>query len=318
MENKATEQLQTIPILSPTDSIFFKSEQSVFSKEYERVNRKLEAIFFPKVKSALHSITEETISQLRSGGPLAANKYLSNLMTNEKLTAIIETLYTQVGLKHARLNYSRLLRDQKKMTRFELQQKGFGFNLVWTRYILNYLQKFLIEKITFEVTKTTRDILLSALSTATINGWSIDQIVDHIEELPFERYQAARIVRTEVNRAANVGAKAQAETSDYQQVKEWISAEDNRVRGTKPKDHASHVGLNGVTLDEGDKFKDPRNGDLLDFPGDPNASAASTINCRCAVAYTFKRDAQGNLIPKRKTTFVQYPGTVPQRQVVTI
>jgi hypothetical protein len=306
--------------LSLGDSVITYKGVQDFAKEYQRVNSKLEDIFFPKVKKAIHSVTEDVIAVLRGKGIEAAKVYTGTLMTNPQLTKIIEKLYTVVGLKHARLNYSRLLHEpgKGKGIATQLEQKGFGFNALWTKIILDYLREFLIEKITFEVAKTTRDTLLKALTAATIGGLSIDQTVDSIQELPFERYQAARIVRTEVNRAANVGAKAQSETDQYQQVKEWISAEDNRVRGKNPKDHASHVALNSIKIDEEDKFRDPRNGDLLDIPGDPTASAASTINCRCAVAYTYKRDNNGNLIPKRKTTFVQFPGTVPARRTVLV
>ncbi|RDJ93569.1 hypothetical protein B4Q13_21035, partial [Lacticaseibacillus rhamnosus] len=103
-----------------------------------------------------------------------------------------------------------------------------------------------------------------------------------------------------------------------EQMKEWISAHDRRVRGVDPKDHASHIGLDGIRINAGDLFEDPRNGDLLDHPGDPKASAASTINCRCSVAYTAKRDDNGNLIPKRQTTTVIFPRQIINRPTITI
>ncbi len=201
----------------------------------------------------------------------------------------------------------------------DMQVKAsFGFNPTWTKFIVDYLNRFLIEKITFEVSRTTRDELLKVLNQAITEGWSIDETVKRIESLPFTKMQAARIVRTEVNRAANVGAKAQSSTFAFEQNKEWISAEDNRVRGLRPSDHANHVVLDGVTINEGDVFVDIRNGDRLEFPGDPRASAASTINCRCSVAYVAKRNAEGRLIPKRQTTTVIFPNQRVNRQIVTI
>jgi hypothetical protein len=198
------------------------------------------------------------------------------------------------------------------------QIKKFGFNEAWTNFIKNYLQRHLIEKITFDVSTTTRDGLLTALNKAITEGWSIDRTVKEIEDLPFLKYQAARIVRTEVGRAANVGTKAQSETFPYEQMKEWISAHDKRVRGVDPKDHASHISLDGTRINAGDLFQDPRNGDLLDHPGDPRASAESTINCRCTLAYTAKRDANGRLIPKRQTTSVIFPLQNRTRQTITV
>lgn len=282
----------------------------LFIREYERVNRRFEVLFFPRTKKAIHSLVKEVISSLNDGGFDAARNYLSTVVANPEMTKTVKLLYQTVGRKHAQMNYSRL--------KAQRMQKGFGFNKVWTDFILNYLNQFLLEKVMINIAHTTRDALLKVLTTATIAGWSIDKTVDYLEDWPFERFQAARIVRTETNRAANVGAKAQAETDEYQQVKEWISAQDYRVRGHNPKDHASHVELNGTTIDDDDFFKDSRNGDLLEFPGDPKASAASTINCRCAVAYTYKRDIDGNLIPKRKSTVVLHPGTIRRPRTITI
>ena len=48
---------------------------------------------------------------------------------------------------------------------------------------------------------------MKALTAGTALGLSVDQMVDKLEDWPFERYQAARIVRTEVNRASNVGQR---------------------------------------------------------------------------------------------------------------
>lgn len=283
--------------------------RSELISQYVRVNRKFEQLYLPKVSKALHFKTQLVINDLKEGG---YNKAITNLSTdigNEKLQDIIRTLYVDVGLRHARLTYRRIQTDITK---------GFGFNQLWTDFILNYLNQFLIEKITFEVARTTRDALMKVLTAGTISGLGIDDMVNNLENWPFERYQAARIIRTEVNRAANVGATAQESTSEYEQQKTWLSVVDNRTRGQKPDEHANHVELNGVTIDKNDEFVDIRNGDRLQFPGDPKASAASTINCRCQVAYVNKRDANGELVPRRQLTAVTYPGQNYRGQVITV
>lgn len=277
-------------------------------RQYVRINRKFEQLYMPKIKRALHVKTQAVIDDLKRGGYSYAFSNLSTDLGNPKLAGEIKDLYVNVGLRHARLTYRRLKKEQKM----------FGFNAEWTNFIISYLNRFLIEKITFEVSNTTRNALMKALTAGTALGLSVDQMVDKLEDWPFERYQAARIVRTEVNRASNVGATAQESTSEYEQSKEWLSVVDWRTRGQKPDEHANHVALNGTVIDTGDEFVDPRNGDRLQFPGDPKASAASTINCRCQVAYENKRDANGNLIKKRKTTTVIYPGQRQRGQIITI
>lgn len=249
------------------------------------------------------------MSAIHSGGIHGGIAFLHNSLANPELGKVIRSLYLEIGLRYARMNY----RNARQMI-----QKGFGFNQAWTDFIKAYLEKYLIEKITYDVATTVRDYLLKVLQDGLAAGLSIDEMVNQLRNLPFYEWKAAQIVRTEVGRAANVGTKAQSETWPYEQMKEWISAEDNRVRGTNPKDHASHVALDGVRINADDLFKDPRNGDLLDHPGDPRASAESTINCRCSIAYLTKRDSNGNPIPKRQSTFVSYPNQNTQRQIVTI
>jgi hypothetical protein len=281
-----------------------------------RVNRKLEAAYLPAVQGAIRIKVRGVISKLKSGGIDAARKYLHDDVMNAPMSAVIRNLYRKVGLRHARLNYSRLMIRKYAQPAREL--KGFGFNPEWAAFIIDHLRNHLLDKITIEINETTRRALLRVLNAAVINEWSIDQTVDALTDWPYARFQAARIVRTEVNRAANVGATAQESTSEFIQVKFWIAVQDYRTRGRNPKDHANHFALNGTAVDADDVFKDPRNGDLLRYPGDPNASAKSVVNCRCAVAYELKRDQNGEPLRKRKTTVVLYPDKRPKLPTVTI
>lgn len=286
--------------------------------QYIRVNRQFEKLYFPKVRKAIRYKKNQTLNKLRSGGIQSAVNFLTTDLGNERLTEVVEDLYKQVGLRHARLNYSRMLSETgKKGHIVPIEMKGFGFNQIWTNFIINYFRQFLLDKITYAVAATTRDALLGILTLATTEGWSIDQTIDKVEGWN-ERYQAARVVRTETNRAANVGAQANSETFAYEQMKEWVSAHDNRVRGKKPKDHANHVKLDGTKIDADDSFHDSVNGDMLQFPGDINASAASTINCRCMAVWTAKRDKDGNLIPKRRSTSVIFPGQIRRPETIGI
>jgi hypothetical protein len=276
--------------------------------EFTRINRKYESLYFPKVAKAIASKRQDVLIKLKSGGIDYAKNWLSSDLGNTLLTDVVTELFKTVGLRHARMNYSRMLNENGRKGYISgMEVKGFGFNQIWTQFLIEYFRTYLLQKITYDVAATTRAALLAILATATTEGWSVDQTVDKVEGWN-ERYQAARVVRTEVGRAANVGAKANSDTLSYEQQKEWVSAHDFRVRGHKKSDHANHIKLDKTKIDAEDKFVDSVNGDQLDFPGDIAASAASVINCRCMVVYTAKRDENGNLIPKRKTTTVIYPG----------
>lgn len=279
------------------------------------LNKRFEDKYFPKVKAVIKSEVGDVIRHLQYYGDIQqAIGYVHKHIHSGKLPSVVEKMYQEVGLRYARRTHSILIR-QRKGIELVYQTKGFGFNQQWVDFIKNYLFKFLLEKITFQVAETTRNVLLTVLNNAIEQGWGIDKTVQELEVLPLSSTQAARIVRTEITRAANTGVMAASSTFPFQQTKEWISAHDRRVRGVNPKDHANHVELDGQVIDEEDVFIDNRNGDRLRYPGDPQASAASTINCRCAIALVAKVDENGRLIPKRKTTAVIYPN---QRRHQTI
>ena len=302
------------------------SQRRKYGKLVERINRRAETYWLPKVEAALKLKVRAVIARLRNGGQSAATRYLMEDIGNPALTAQIKKLYLQVGLDHAkRVNIG--LQGEKKGIRawFELKRSGaLGLNMEWTQYILAYLEKYLTSKLTFMMAGSTRDALLKAINEGFSQGKGVDDIIALLKEWPYLRYQAARIIRTEINRAANVGTQAAGSTFEYEQQKEWIAAKDSRTRGNPingVKDHANHWSLDGMVVEELGYFTDPRNGDKLQFPGDPAGSAASVINCRCTAALTAKRDENGRLIPKRRVsrvTVIMPSQNQNNRRVVTI
>lgn len=296
------------------------SQRRKYSKKVERINRRLESVWLPKVQKAIQLKASIVITRLRAGGTNSAFNYISTDLGNSALSVQVKNLYRQVGLIHAkRVNDE--LRSEPRILKsiVELfQTKRIGFNSQWAMFVNDYLSKFLFDKITFQVNGTTRDALMRAIQAGINEGLGVDDIIRRLEDWPFARFQAARIVRTEINRAANVGAMAGGSTFQFEQQKEWIAAMDNRTRGTDPKDHANHRELDGNIVNDDATFTDVRNGDQLQFPGDPSASAASTINCRCSVALVAKRDERGRLIPKQSRISVIQPGQIRRPQTFTI
>ena len=98
------------------------------------------------------------------------------------------------------------------------------------------------------------------------------------------RYRGETIGRTEAltslhvagNNAMQQGiAKGQVKVENI--VKIWHSAADDRVRDT-------HRAMNGMKVKFRDDFVSP-SGARLQYPGDPSAPAAESINCRCHLSY---------------------------------
>jgi hypothetical protein len=274
-------------------------DRSRYAYEYEQLNRRLEKRWFTRVESAIKSKVSSLIEKLRSDGIDAAMRYLSLDLSNFKLRAVIEEMYSEVGVQHARRAERRLRAEVGKSGSGPAETKRYAGAESWIRFIQQFLEMFLIQKITFSVNETTRDELLKVMKEAIAKGWGVDEIVKRLEALPFTAYQAARIVRTEINRAANTGVHAQGENFEYELRKEWISVRDRRTRGVDPKDHADHFDMDKQLVDFEGHFIDPRNGHKLRFPGDPQAAGEDTINCRCNMVTKAKRDEDGRLIPKQ-------------------
>ena len=102
-------------------------------------------------------------------------------------------------------------------------------------------------------------------------------------------YEAQRIARTEVVSASNAGSYMGYQDSRVVKEKGWLSARDQRTRGSDPDDIADHWNMNGdrVRLNEG--FLDGRTGAMMLHPGDTSlgAGAEDIVSCRCGmVPYT--------------------------------
>jgi uncharacterized protein with gpF-like domain len=68
--------------------------------------------------------------------------------------------------------------------------------------------------------------------------------------------------------------------------KEWVSAQDDRVRDGA-HGYADHASANGQEVALDDKFTVPPDASM-NGPGDPNSTPDQVINCRCVLVYKQK------------------------------
>ena len=258
------------------------------------INRKYEVKYFKPVLSSLNKVRDDLIKLVEDLGPQEAVQRFNNTLVINGIAPIIKSLYSEVGVRYARMYYTELLAEPEVK-----QIRGLGFSMQWVRNIVEILNRFLVDKILFKASETTKQLLFNVITKGIQEGWGVVKIVDELESFPGLRYQAERIVRTEVNRAASMGITEAGKSFKFEQMKEWISIRDARTRGAHPEDHANHLSMNGQRVDFDSVFIDPRNGDTLVQPGDPSAKAESTINCRCTMGLIAKRDERGRLIRKR-------------------
>lgn len=148
----------------------------------------------------------------------------------------------------------------------------------------NKAVKEYLEDYSLRVSKSTadrinRDIqeILTKSETEGINSRGVaEYITNKFKDL--KTWEAERIARTEINAANNLITHQRLLDSDLVDYKQWITAQDHRVRGLKKGDKANHVKMNGEIARMGDAFS---NG--LQYPGDHNGPVAEFINCRCTL-----------------------------------
>jgi HK97 family phage portal protein len=145
-----------------------------------------------------------------------------------------------------------------------------------------YAQDFIAaraNKLAGQVTDTTYDAIRRALADGVAEGEGIPDLARRIRHV-FDvatTSRATTIARTEVVSAYAASSRLTADQlpDDVVGGYEWISTRDGRTR----EDHAN---ADGQVIGRGQAFD--VGGEMLAYPGDPNASPDNTVNCRCALA----------------------------------
>jgi hypothetical protein len=192
---------------------------------------------------------------------------------------------------------------QEATTAFVTGVKAHGLQLETKSFAARMLQAAL-EYIGFEairrritnVAETTRKQIVRQVDAGYDAGEGVATIAQNIRQRAPEiaTARAALIARTETHGAANYGAWVAAKESGLPMQKEWVSVEDARTRRFSEGDAFDHVAMNGKIADMNVAFQIPgRDGAvaLAMYPGDPEAPAACSINCRCALAFAVSLEA---------------------------
>lgn len=146
-----------------------------------------------------------------------------------------------------------------------------------TDAIKNYIKER-AKIISKQINDTTLDKLSSTLAEGIDAGEGIADLTKRVESVydEYPTYRAESIARTETTAANNKGFTEGYRQSGVANAKEWIATNDSRTRD-------SHAHADGEVVKLDDSFS---NG--LDYPGDPKADPAETINCRCVLAPAWK------------------------------
>ena len=188
-----------------------------------------------------------------------------------------DEFYRAAALRAAGAVYNAIVRDQKDFTEEQF--------LSWEASVNTYLAEVggaEIDIINKSTKRWVRGVVTKAAQEAAEQGLGSRETAALIRDRVATRWgniseaRALRIAQTEVNAAANWGAKAGA-TEAGMTRKFWISATDARVR-------PEHIALNGAEPIGIDELFNV-GGSLMDRPSDPNGSPGQVINCRCQMGF---------------------------------
>lgn len=274
-----------------------RKQRRQFSAAHIRYTNRIEARYVPAIAAALKKQVRLFIAVLKARGPRAAEISLNSQVYNTDITRILERLHGQVIMETGLRAYRSLTRAAKQVKK---ESAGFGFSQAWNDAITTFLQQLLLVKAVVPVTETTKRQILAVLEQGQVQGWGIERMVTELENLDvIMGYRARRIVRTELGMAANFGNNLAAEEVEFEVDKEWITANDHRVRD-------SHRKMDGQLLDTDLPFEVPIykgktliGSENMTGPGDPQATAGNVINCRCTIALVPRRDENGDLVMKQ-------------------
>jgi hypothetical protein len=172
-------------------------------------------------------------------------------------------------------------RNKDKTSRLVLKQ---------SRDIISIIFEFVESEVGNRITQTVqnhyndiKNIAREAVRQGIEEGLGMNDIAKLISERQGEmdRWKARRIARTEVVTASNFGVETGAEEIPGNKRKVWISSFTQTSRGADSGDQVDHMSMDGQRVQPNESFEEPLTGEKLRWPGDPQASARNTINCRC-------------------------------------
>lgn len=262
----------------------------------ERLRRSLDKKYSSLFKGIIMDELRKLTDDLEKFGPQATLSMMGAYTWDEKIMAAMTDMYREIAVKFGNASYRAVTITTRKAA------DPFGLNDTWTREVLRFLGLYGLE-LAVDMTETTKSRMIDIIQRGMMMGWSTNRMAMEMME-EGDRYseiRARRIARTEVMRASNYATMKGAEGVGFEMDKIWIATRDSRTRRF-PRQNFDHWDMDGKQVpmnqpfESADKFGRPL---LANFPGDPQAPAGFTINCRCTVGFIPKRDEFGRLIPKR-------------------
>jgi RNA polymerase-interacting CarD/CdnL/TRCF family regulator len=249
---------------------------SKYQKRFLALIKKVQELYYPAIVQAINKQIE---------GYMKTGK-----VPKQPIAKVLRELYKASGSANG-------LEVHKQLKR-QMPKAADDFTERILLLIEEYYRINLLNKAVLFISDTTQKQIEQFLQQADAQGWGAEKTAREIAKTSqITKSRAELIVRTESLKSANAGAMLAAADMDIALDKVWISAQDNRTRRI-PRDRYDHLFMHSVKVGFEQKFVVPSTEriEMLDYPGDPTASAGNVCNCRCTVAFEPKKDNTGQII----------------------
>jgi len=255
-----------------------KFNRKAYEREFRLLHGSYEKYALPLFQSALRKQIKAIAKRIRDN---ESAEYFGTAMNPEPMQIAYLKVYQYVGSEHAEFTYKWINRAAgKKSIAF--------FSELWRKAMASFYQTYGALRVQEVEDTTIREIQRLLAYTAIENmgpSQAATYIARELEKPEYTRTRAMRIARTESTTAANYGSQLAAESSDYECGKVWIPVIDKRTRP------AHRAMATYPTIRLFDSFLVGK--DRMQYPGEPGASAANVVNCRCTHATVPLEDENG-------------------------
>jgi hypothetical protein len=254
-------------------NIVGKKQKALYQRELTRIMIALERKFSKKIKPIIGRQYLDTAKLVESG------VVDIDQAVNDQSSRLADTLKKQYYT-------TATLFSDEVFNAFEETQKGIEIPQTkgmredfWTTMI-SWIKIHGAKKVV-QVDDTTKESMRTVILKGVSEGKSYKKIATDLRIIKesASRVRSMRIARTEVHTSAMKSIHTAVISTGVKSEKEWIATIDERTRGINIKDKFNHVRANGERVKDDEKFV--KTGEPLDYPGDPEGSAANIINCRC-------------------------------------
>lgn len=277
-----------------TFNLLNRNEKRAAWKKQNWYRKRLESAFARDLSSDFKEMYKDMASAMKGKNDARVIEYALLKVIDENMPIIKKTIARHI--KYTVEDFGRNTINNAKSIWPGIETKGTRQYEDWAQRYISKRTGDAIGQIEGTTRKQVSRVVKRLTEQAIIDGSSNAEVADELAEefSGLSKSRAMLIARTEVASAsnnANVQAVRSLELPNME--KEWVSANDDRVRdGGKNGDGPDHEHMDGVSVPLDEKFAVPPDASM-DGPGDASAGPEQICNCRCVLVFKSKNTGRG-------------------------